>query len=106
MTQEISHELFDRLVQLAALELPPDQAKYLRDQLNKQLKAINELQAIPVEADTPIVSHGVPFTPEIRPAIRSDLWEPFPNPQDILDQAPNVEEGYVVVPEIPHEDLE
>lgn len=106
MIQEISRELFDRLVQLAALELPADQAEYLRDQLNKQLKAIQELQAIPVEADTPIVSHGVPYTPQIRPAIRSDLWKPYPNPQDILDQAPDVEEGYVIVPEIPHEDLE
>jgi aspartyl/glutamyl-tRNA(Asn/Gln) amidotransferase C subunit len=106
MAEKISPELFNRLVQLAALELSDEEADYLRDQLNKQLKAIHELQAIPVDAGTPIASHGVPYTPQIRPAIRTDQWEPYPEAEEILAQAPVVDEGYIIVPEIPHEDLE
>ena len=105
-TQEsISREVFDHIVRLAALELAEDEAEYLRGQLNKQLKAVRELGNIPLEEDTPLPSHGVPYTAEIRPAIRPDEWIPFPNPEKILEQAPETEDGYIVVPEIPHEEL-
>jgi len=106
MTEMISPELFSHLVQLAALELSPDEGEYLRGQLNKQLKAIGELQAIPIDPETPVASHGVPYTPQISPPIRTDVWLPEPNPQEIIAQAPETEDGYIVVPEIPHTDLE
>jgi len=106
MSQTISAELFDHLVQLAALELSPQEAEYLLGQLNKQLKAIHELEAIPIDQDTPIASHGVPYTPQISPPIRSDTWVACPDPEEILAQAPETEEGYIVVPDIPHTDLE
>jgi len=106
MTQTISIDLFDHLVQLAALELSPQEAEYLLGQLNKQLKAINELEAIPIDAETSIASHGVPYTPQISPPIRPDTWAAYPDPGEILAQAPETDEGYIVVPEIPHTDLE
>ncbi len=106
MTDTISPELFSHLVLLAALELSPEEAEYLRGQLNKQLKAIDELQAIPLDPSTPIAEHGVPFTPQISPPTRPDAWQPDPHPDAILAQAPETEEGYIVVPEIPHTDLE
>lgn len=106
MADEITPQLFDHLVRLAALELSPAEAEYLRRELNNQLRAIHELEAIPLEDDTPITSHGVPYTPESTPPIRLDEWDPHPRPQEILDQAPESEEGFIVVPEIPHEELQ
>ena len=105
LPDEITPEVFDHLVRLAALELPPDEAEYLRRELNNQLKAIHELAAIPLDANTPIASHGVPYTPLTTPPIRSDIWEPGKVSQDILAQAPETEDGYIVVPDIPHQEL-
>ncbi|HZD58581.1 MAG TPA: Asp-tRNA(Asn)/Glu-tRNA(Gln) amidotransferase subunit GatC [Anaerolineales bacterium] len=105
-TGQISPELFNHLVALAALELPPEEAEYLRRELNNQLKAIHELEAIPLDPETQATSHGVPYTPAITPTIRPDEWIPHPNPQDILEQAPEVEDRYILVPDIPHTELE
>jgi aspartyl-tRNA(Asn)/glutamyl-tRNA(Gln) amidotransferase subunit C len=105
MSDPITPELFNRLVELAALELTPDEGEYIRRQLNNQLKAIHELEAVPLDPNTPIASHGVPYPAEIRPATRADVWDPFPNPDRILAQAPQTAERYIVVPEIPHTEL-
>ena len=104
--QLITKDLFEHLVELAALELSPQEGEYLRRELNNQLKAIHELEAIPLDESIPITSHGVPYTPQITPASRTDEWIACPNPQDILDQAPQAEDGYVVVPDIPHTELD
>lgn len=104
--EEIDRDTFAHLVHLAALELDEAQADYLRRELNHQLSAIHELEAIPLDADVPLTSHGVPYPPEICPPLREDDWQPFPDTAEILGQAPQVEEGYVVVPDIPHTTLE
>ena len=105
MTDQITTELFEHLVQLAALELSRDEAEYLRRELNNQLKAIQELEAIPLSPETESTSHGVPYTPATIPAVRADEWIPHPNPEEILAQAPETEERYIIVPDIPHEEL-
>ena len=105
MSDPITPELFAHLVQLAALELSPEESEYLRRQLNNQLKAIHELEAIPLDKATQLTSHGVPYTPEITPPIRLDQWQPDPAPDAILQQAPQTEENYIVVPDIRHTDL-
>jgi aspartyl/glutamyl-tRNA(Asn/Gln) amidotransferase C subunit len=106
MTDQITAELFNHLVQLAALELADDEAEYLREQLNKQLKAIHELELIPVDPATPIAAHGVPYTTHNSQPSRPDQWQPYPKPIEILDQAPETDERYIIVPEIPHTDLD
>ena len=106
MNELINKETFSHLVDLAALQLDLDEAEYLRQQLNNQLNAIRELEAIPLEEDVPITSHGVPYTPEISPTPREDTWYPYPNPEDIIGQAPEADDGYIVVPDIPHTNLE
>ncbi len=106
MRDAITPEVFARIAALAALELDPEEAEYLRAQLNKQLQAVRELQAIPLDEATPVASRGVPYPPEISPPPRADEWRPYPNPQDILAQAPETEDGYIVVPDIPREELE
>jgi Asp-tRNA(Asn)/Glu-tRNA(Gln) amidotransferase C subunit len=40
------------------------------------------------------------------PSLREDIIEICPEADDILDQAPEVEERYIVVPDIPSEALE
>jgi aspartyl/glutamyl-tRNA(Asn/Gln) amidotransferase C subunit len=106
MSEEITIDIFNHLVTLAALELDEKQAVYLRRELNQQLKAIHELEAIPLDADLKITPHGIPFTLEISPSLREDTWLPHPNPDEILAQAPQVEDHYIIVPDIPHEKLD
>ena len=106
MTDAITREVFDHLVNLAALELSPEESEYLRQELNNQLKAIHELEAIPIDPLTQVTSHGVPYTPAITPPIREDEWLPWANPDEILAQAPETDDRYIIVPEIPHTDLE
>jgi aspartyl-tRNA(Asn)/glutamyl-tRNA(Gln) amidotransferase subunit C len=106
MTDEITPEIFEHMVKLAALELDQTEAGYLRHELNAQLRAIHELEAIPLDTGTPITSHGVPYMPENTPPIRADEWVPYTEPEAILSQAPENEEGYIVVPEIKHTELE
>lgn len=105
MSEQITKEVFDHLVGLAALQLDAEQADYLRQQLNNQLKAIAELEAIPLDKDVPISLHGVPFEEAASASAREDEWLPYPDPAGILAQAPQVEDGYIVVPDIPHTDL-
>jgi aspartyl/glutamyl-tRNA(Asn/Gln) amidotransferase C subunit len=105
MTETITPEIFAHLVQLAALELSAEEAEYLRHELNNQLKAIHDLEAIPLADNTPITSHGVPYTPEITPPLREDEWKPDPARGGILEQAPESDNGYIIVPDIPHIDL-
>jgi aspartyl-tRNA(Asn)/glutamyl-tRNA(Gln) amidotransferase subunit C len=106
MSETITIETFEHLVNLAALQLTPAEAEYIRQQLNNQLKVIQELAAIPLDQDVTITSHGVPYTELSSPAPRDDVWQPYPNVEDIISQAPQTEDGYIVVPEIPHTDLE
>ncbi len=106
MSEEITREVFEHLVELAALELTPQEAEYIRQQLNAQLKAIHELKAIPLDSTANVTSHGVPFTAAISPEPRADEWLPFVDRADLLAQVPDLEGGYIIVPEIPHTDLE
>lgn len=105
MTEEITPELFNHLVELAALELSAEEGEYLRKQLNNQLKAIHELESIPLDPSTPVASHGVPYTPASSPAIREDLIASYLGSAKLLDGAPETEDNYFVVPDIPHQEL-
>ncbi|MGA2112863.1 MAG: Asp-tRNA(Asn)/Glu-tRNA(Gln) amidotransferase subunit GatC [Anaerolineales bacterium] len=105
MAGDITPELFAHLVELAAFELPAGQAEYLRAELNKQLESIRELEAIRVGEAIPITSHGVPYLPAISSRPSADIIQPFPHPEEILAQAPESQEGYFVVPDIPHTEL-
>ncbi len=54
MTDEITPELFEHLVDLAAFAFDPDEAEYLRKQLNNQLKAVHQLTSVPLPEDVPL----------------------------------------------------
>lgn len=106
MTDEITPESFEHLVELGAFAFDPEEADYLRRELNSQLKAIHQLEAVPLEAEVPITLHGVRYSHETQPALRADIWEPCDNPDEILAQAPQVEDRYIIVPDIPHTKLD
>ena len=106
MSDELTRETFDHLVDLAALELGREEAEYLRRQLNNQLKAIHELEAVPLDESTALTSHGVPYTNAISQPPREDVWQAYPDPAGILAQAPESDEGFIVVPEIPTTSLD
>ena len=105
MTEAITAEIFRHLVDLAALELDESEAAYLRAQLNSQLKAIRELEAIPLDDAAGITSHGVPYPPEISARPRDDVPVPSDVADAILKQAPELDGRYLVVPDIPHTEL-
>ena len=104
--EEISPEVFEHLVELAALELDEEQAAYLRNELNSQLSAVHELEAIDLEDDLQLASHGVPYDDDSSPELRTDDWKACQQVKDITGQAPQFEDGYIVVPDIPHTTLE
>lgn len=105
MSDEINPEVFAHLVELAALQLSPQESETLRRELNHQLTAIHQMQAIPLAAETPIASRGVTYTKDASPALRHDEAHPHPTPANLLKGAPETAEGYIVVPETPHQDL-
>jgi aspartyl-tRNA(Asn)/glutamyl-tRNA(Gln) amidotransferase subunit C len=106
LPKEISRQVFDHLVELAALALSEEEAEYLRGELNKQLKAIRELEGIELPPDVPITSHGVDYREEISAPPRPDEAAPSELADGILAQAPEVHERFIVVPDIPSEELE
>jgi aspartyl/glutamyl-tRNA(Asn/Gln) amidotransferase C subunit len=105
MNEEITRELFEKLVDLAALELGPEEAEYIRQQLNDQLASVRELAAVPLDEETPPAAHGVPYTAQNSAPPRLDVHQPFKKPEEILQGAPEEEDRYFITPEIEHEDL-
>ena len=106
MADQIDIATFNHMVELAALELDEDEAEYLRGELNNQLSVIQELEAVPLDDDIPATSHGIPYAVEISAQLRADKHIPFADSAALIDQAPETDDGYFVVPDIPHEDLE
>jgi len=104
--QEISRKTFDHLVELAALELGKDESGYLLTELNNQISAIHELEAIEITEDVPPASHGVSYTPESSPPPRKDIWDACEDAEAIIKQSPAVDDGFIIVPDIPHTTLE
>ena len=106
MTEKISPEDFDRLAELASLELPAEEAEYLRKELNNQMLSIEVLETIPIDTEMGSAAHGIPYT-ELNSAVpREDISRQDPHREEILNQAPELEDGYIVVPDISHEELD
>ena len=102
----IDPETFSHLIELASFEFEPDQADYLRDQLNNQLRTIEELEAVPIDEDLTVEIHGVSYPQSLSQALREDTSSIFPDRNELIGQFPRFEDGYVIVPDIPHQDLD
>jgi aspartyl-tRNA(Asn)/glutamyl-tRNA(Gln) amidotransferase subunit C len=106
MPEAITPEIFKKLVGLASLDVGEEEGEYLRQELNNQLSSVAELEAIPLDEDLKVTSHGVAYTTEITPAMREDKLDSSKEPEKMLANAPESEDGYFVVPNIPIEGLE
>jgi aspartyl/glutamyl-tRNA(Asn/Gln) amidotransferase C subunit len=103
---EVTEEVFRHLVDLAALELSPEEADYLLAEMNSQLRVIAELASIALPEGTPIASHGIPYPAPIRPDLRLDESHESAEADEILRQAPEKDGRYIVVPDLPVIELE
>ena len=106
MADKISPEDFRRLAELASLELPEEEAEYLRQELNNQMISVEVLDSIPIDAKTGTAAHGLPYSEYNSQLPREDESRSDPNRDDILKGAPEIEDGYIVVPDISHEELD
>ena len=106
MSDYITPETFNHLVKLAELDMDAEEAEYLRGELNNLLKSIKELEAIPLDDQVPLSLRGVPYSQANSQALRADEWKPFENVAGIIDQAPEVDDDHIIVPDIPHTRLE
>jgi aspartyl-tRNA(Asn)/glutamyl-tRNA(Gln) amidotransferase subunit C len=106
MPEAITPEIFKKLIGLASLDVGEEEGEYLRQELNNQLSSVDELEAIPLDEDLKITSHGVAYTPEITPAMREDVLDSSKEPEKMLANAPESEDGYFIVPNIPIESLD
>ena len=104
--KNISRETFDHLVDLAEFKLEEPEAAYLLKEMNAQLGAIDQLAAIDLDEDVQPAARGVSYPKERRQGLREDEPETFGDPESIHRQAPETQDGYVVVPDIPHTTLE
>lgn len=97
---KITPELFEKMVDLAALELTEDESVYLLTEMNHQLASLNELSQVPLAPDLQPSLHGI----DVKGAgPRADVWTPFPHPEAIVALAPVSEEGMVAVPDVARE---
>jgi len=96
-TKRISPELFEKLVSLAALELTAEESAYLFEEMNHQLASVEALSQIPLPEGVEPSLHGL--EPQGSPA-RPDQWQPFPNPEAVINLAPETEDGMIVVPDV------
>jgi aspartyl-tRNA(Asn)/glutamyl-tRNA(Gln) amidotransferase subunit C len=106
MADKISQDDFNRLAELASLELPQEEAEYLRRELNNQMVSIEVLESIPIDSEIGTAAHGVPYSDTNSPQPREDISRQDPHREDLLAQAPELEDGYIVVPDISHEKLD
>lgn len=106
MKERISRETFAHLVRLAELELDPDEAEYLYNELNHQVSSIEQLGAIPLDESIPVSLHGVEFPAESSQPLRDDVWQPFVDTRSILNQVPELIDDQITVPDTPHKTLE
>lgn len=105
MIEEIDETVFQHLVELAALELTGEEALYLRQQLNQQLRVVHEMDSMQISSDVKTNPHGIAYTETNSAPIREDVLEPGKKPLDLASIAPQFEDGFIIVPEIPHTKL-
>lgn len=99
----INQSVFDELIMTAAIELTPCEREYLRSELDKKMAVIRQLDAIPLDRSTSPVIHGNPYPAEIRCGLREDVWVPFENSAELIQQAPSSTENYIISPDVPHQ---
>lgn len=93
---KISLEAFEKIVDMAAFALEPEEKVYLLEQLNLQLQSVQELLDVPLEDETALPKKHIP---RVGDTPRADVWQAFDKPRTIVKRAPQNEDGMFLVPE-------
>jgi aspartyl-tRNA(Asn)/glutamyl-tRNA(Gln) amidotransferase subunit C len=91
----IDRAAVDHVARLARLDLTDDERERMRAELTQILEHAERIQALDLDG-VPPTSHSV----SIRNAMRSDEVTPSLAPDEVLANAPEVEDGRIKVPRI------
>jgi aspartyl-tRNA(Asn)/glutamyl-tRNA(Gln) amidotransferase subunit C len=91
----IDRAAVDHVARLARLDLTEDERERMRAELAQILEHAERIQALDLDG-VPPTSHSV----SIRNAMRPDEVTPSLAPEDVLGNAPEVEDGRIKVPRI------
>lgn len=104
MTEEvIDKKIFEDLVRTGEIGMTQEEAEDIRQEMNRQMNVIRQLESIPLDESLSPVIHGNPYPPEIRCGLREDLLVPFENAAEIIAQAPLQRDGCIVSPDVEHQ---
>lgn len=91
----IDRAAVDHVARLARLDLTDDERERMRAELSQILEHAEKIQALDLDG-VPPTSHSV----SIRNALRADEVTPSLSPDEVLANAPEVEDGRIKVPRI------
>lgn len=91
----IDRKAVDHVARLARLDLTDDEREAMRVELGQILEHAERIQALDLDGVEP-TSHSV----SIRNAMRADVVTPSLPPEEVLANAPEVEDGRIRVPRI------
>lgn len=91
----ITHDEVAHVAQLARLALSDDELHELADQIQNIMQHVAAVTELDTEG-VPAMSHPV----AISNVSHEDIIQPGLSPEEVLSQAPDVEEGRIVVPQI------
>ena len=91
----IDRAAVDHVARLARLDLTDDERERMRAELTQILEHAERIQALDLDG-VPPTSHSV----SIRNAMRRDEVTPSLAPEEVLANAPEVEDGRIKVPRI------
>ena len=94
--EKISPEAFEKIIDMAAFALEPEEKAYLLEELNHQLQSVQELLDIPLEESSASSLNEIPRVGDVP---RQDKWQAFDAPRGIVEHAPQNEDGMFLVPE-------
>ena len=92
---QLNKEQVEHIAQLARLKLSPEELEKYRQELSSILDYVDKLQAV----DTTDVEETSQVTGLVNVS-RQDKVEDFEVSQDIISQAPEAENDYLVIPKI------
>jgi aspartyl-tRNA(Asn)/glutamyl-tRNA(Gln) amidotransferase subunit C len=94
---KINDELIQKLKRLSNIELTTDEEKIIKEDLNKLLDYMSELDEINVEGVEELTN---PINEEIKAPLHKDNPEEFENREKIIDNFPEKNDKYLRVPGI------
>ena len=95
MNQPLSQDLVTHIASLARIDLDAEELGHFTEHLEKILDHVSQLEALDLDSVEPM-SHPYPLSN----VLRDDVVGPTIEPQEVLTQAPDVDESQFRVPPI------